>query len=110
MAQQPVRHLGRRPDHPLPHAGQEDRDALPLRRIGALPALDVDVVVLAGEADLPAQVGVLRDQADDLDALLDVRRRLAVGHPVPALVQPLEPGAQAEDEAAAGEHVHVQRR
>src|SRR4029077_11190462 len=73
-----------------------------------LPTLNVEVVVLTAEADRRAAVRVLSDQADDLNDLADVRRWLPIGDAVPALVEALESGAEAEREAAARRRIKIE--
>ena len=88
MTQKSIGYFRCRPDHPLPHAGQVDRYILPRRGQRPLPALNVDIVVVAGEADRLTGMRALRDQPDQLHALADVGCRLAVRNAVPAFVEP----------------------
>ncbi len=109
VADQAVGDVAGHPAHPRLHAGGVDRHRLARRRVRPDPALDVDVVVLALVADRLARAGLLHDQPRRLDRLAQVRRRLAVLGVVPGLVQPLDPGAEAEPEAAARHLVDVER-
>ena len=103
-----VADLAGQPGHQRPHRGQVDRDVGPGDGVGALVAADPHRLALAVQVDRLA-AGARRPEGTDVaDRLAQLRDGLGPVDVVPVLVEPLDAGAEAEDQASAGELVEVE--
>ena len=100
--------LAGQPGQRRAHRGEVDRDVGAQHRVGPLVAADLHRLALAVEVDRLAGGAAGPEGADVADRLAQVGDRLVPVDVVPVLVEPLDAGAEAEHEPAAGQLVEVE--